>query len=336
MTKDTQIKLLVISNIASLIILLIVLIITTIIPSSQDYYVEPAQNIDTSYKKPSILDPDPVPVGKKVFIADSNYNIRPGYTFVLDKSTMKLYADITSINNGEILSVYGKEFHMENEMADACINDMFTRGIDGIYYNTDRTITIENYDGIHATFKDYRTTVALPFNGKLTLIPSNKETKAKNIIIQDEPKEEESVSEDTIEVSENEIEEDENVDTEDDVIVDEYYSDIVNYSGTYVGHKFKDFINPNYEQNDLVITAKYIDTTEYNGLIFEDIHSNIRFYVFGSAYPYDSSTCNTVTITATYRGTESHFNGLYMDGSYPCFVIKNMRKPALVEVKEDI
>jgi hypothetical protein len=119
-----------------------------------------------------------------------------------------------------------------------------------------------------------------------------------------------------------------------DIKVDEYSSDST--PDNFVGVKFNDYLIPENEQKDYTITAKYIESTTNSGVKYQELYSGTYFYVFGNEFPYDSNTCDTVTITATYRGNELRFNGLSMDNTYPCFVIKSIRKPNENEISQKV
>jgi hypothetical protein len=239
------------------------------------------------------------------------YNITPGYTYYTDKGNIKLYADIIPMDNGNIF-VIGEEFYNDSysdtHMEDASIKEELHCQENNIYMNSDNNLIVTLSDN-YAVFTDNRP-VSLPFNGKLDKI--------------DIPVETSDISEDetNAEVDTNKVT---------DIKVDEY-SENSTAQGIYVGKDFEKFLDPNYEKKDLSITAKYIETDSNNGVKYQDIYSGKYFYVFGGGYNYDSSVCNTVTITGTYRGIEKRFNGLEMDDKYPCFVIKSMRKPTKEEV----
>ena len=243
------------------------------------------------------------------------YVITPGYTYYVDKGAMKLYADIIPMSTEKIF-IIGKEFHNDNEMDDAFIKEAFVKQEDGTYANADNTMIVNYYDTT-ATFKDKRP-VALQFSGTL------------NLVLEDENVED-NVSEEYVNNIVTEIQEEVSVEG---VVVDEYSTEST--PSNFVSVNLYNYLTPDYEKSEMVITAKYIESATNSGTKYQDIYTGTYFYAFGSEFPYESSTCNTVTITGIYRGNEQHFNGLEMDGKYPCFVISNIRKPNKNEVSQKI
>lgn len=240
------------------------------------------------------------------------YNILPGYTYYEDKGSMKLYADIIPTDNN--LMIIGVQYHQENFknnlMPDANIKEVFYLQEDGSYRNKDNTITVHLKDDI-AEFKDIRKTVSLPYNGTLKLIPAPIEyNKVSNI------ESGELFNDDNIIV--NSKVEDVKIDSLDNSTTPDNYIS---------GKDFIKHLTSDNERKDFTFTAKYIESTEYSGVKYQEINTGTYLYTFGAGFPYDSKVCNTVTITATYRGYNKRFNGLSMDDSYPCFVTISIRKP---------
>ena len=266
--------------------------------------------------------------GEKIILEDSDYVVRPGYTFYVDKGNMKLFADITPMDEGKVLSITAKEYHNEQgydvEMTDAAINDAFTLDLNtGEYYNTNNDMALK-YDGLSATFTDKRN-VALKFSGTLQLIRSiatdgNSDISALNpsdIVSYNVATEvpSEQISSDGLDSLKSSL--------TGDLITDEYYEGAYPKAGTST---FESDLTPANERSKMTITAKFIESTSNSGTKYQEVNSGILFYAFGQKYPYDPSNCNVVTMTAIYRGTEQHFNGLQMDNKYPCFVIDSIRK----------
>lgn len=273
--------------------------------------------------------------GEKVTLEDSHYAVRPGYTFYLDKGSMKLFADITPMDEGKVLNISGKEYHDEQgydvEMTDAKINDTFTLDLDtGEYTNNNEDIVIK-YDGLTATFTDNRHSVALKFSGTLELIRSiatdgDSDISALNPadivsynVATEVPNQQVSVGDlDKLKST-----------TTGDLITDEYYEGAYPKAGTTT---FESDLTPANERSKMTITAKFIESTSNSGTKYQEVNSGIYFYAFGQKYPYNPSECNVVTLTGIYRGNEQHFNGLQMDNKYPCFVIDSIRKVIADEI----
>lgn len=328
------IKTLLISNIVCMVLILILVIILCVSCSNTTKKIADDSKSEQISKR-FFTETFKTASGNTVIIENSMYTVRPGYTFFVDKGNLKLYADINPQDEGKKLVVNGKQFHMDKEMTDAAINDVFTLDFDlGEYVNSSGDIFIK-YTGTGATIIDRRSHVALKFSGDLQLISSVVNTEngdtiddgtISNIDVLDS-----SLSINVATEVENPAE-NAKPDILEGVVVDEY-SDSENYNGTYVYDSLDEYLNSSYEKKKLCITAKYIESTSNSGTKYKDIHTGIEFYAFGAKYPYDSAVCNTVTITGTYRGNEKHFNGLQMGDEYPCFVIDSIRKPTTSEVR---
>lgn len=249
---------------------------------------------------------------------ESLYDILPGYTYYEDKGSMKLFADIIPTENNNLL-IMGVQYHQanfkDNLMSDASIKELFYLQEDGSYKNEDNTITVHLKDDT-AEFKDIRKTVSLPYNGTLKLIPAPIEyNKVSNI------ESGELFNDDNIIV--NSKVENVKVDSLDNSTTPDNYIS---------GKDFIKHLTSDNERKDFTFTAKYIESTEYSGVKYQEINTGTYLYTFGAGFPYDSKVCNTVTITATYRGYNKRFNGLSMEDSYPCFVTISIRKPNKQEV----
>lgn len=274
--------------------------------------------------------------GQKVVLGDSKYTVRPGYTFYTDKGSMKLFVDITPADEGKVLRITGKEYHNEQgydvEMTDAAIDDTFILDLTtGEYVNTNQDMTVK-YDGLTATFTDTRR-VALKFSGTLELIRSiytDGDSDANQLNPSDIVSYNAATEIPPQQVSSGDIDKFKlSSETVGELKTDEYYTGPYPSSGT---SEFASQLTPSNERKKITITAKYIQSTSNSGTKFQEIHSGIYFYAFGQAYPYDPSQCNVITLTAMYRGNEQHFNGLQMDGEYPCFVIDSIRKVTADEI----
>jgi hypothetical protein len=181
-------------------------------------------------------------------------------------------------------------------------------------------MTIE-YKGKYAVFTDRRTTVSLPFTGELVLVMGE----------DIDPSYIESASVDNIAtpISENGEDTATTNTSVGEVKVDEYSE---SSSSTSV-RNFNDILTPSNERQTFNITAKFVSSASNSGTKYQEIHTGTYFYAFGQSFPYDSNECDTVTISAVYRGNEKHFNGLEMGDEYPCFVINSIRKPSEEEVR---
>ena len=260
-----------------------------------------------------------------VTIEDELFDITCGYTFYLSKGNLQLFADIVPTLDGSLM-ITGREIHMDKELSRGLIKERFSLQTDGTFTNEAGTIIVK-YTGYSATFTDNRTDIELPFEGELKLLLSEVGYET-NISTSDD-----SISLGTVNIatriddlSENSIDS-----LIDGVIVDEY-SESGSTSEIVVKNNFEDLLVSSNERKVFTITAKFIENASNSGTKYKEINTELEFYAFGAKFPYDSSVCNTVTLQAVYRGNEKHFNGLQMDGEYPCFVINSIRKPTEDEV----
>lgn len=326
--RKNYVKILLISNIV-LFVLVIVLLISNIVSCSKSITTDTeSEEIKKNFHETSYSTSN----GETVLIQDTEYEVKPGTTFYLDKGNLKLFLDVVPSKDGTTLTVTGREFHMDKELLDGAISGVFTLNMTTKQYeNSNKDIFIENYTGISLDIIDYRS-VSLKFSGTLNLISSiagydnqnNVPVDASNMA---------SVNIATAvpdtQVSEADIP---TKLADGDIIVNEY-NENGNTSGIIADIDFEDSLIASNERKKFTITAKYIKSASNSGTLYKEIHSGKEFYAFGSKFPYNESECNTVTIIATYRGNEKHFNGLEMGDIYPCFVIDSIRKPTASEVQ---
>lgn len=312
MKKSTAIKILIVSNLV-LMLIIIVMAVVWVISSVNKTLSEPdtkSEEIKANFH----TEQHTLANGENVTVENEEYNVRPGYTYFLDKGNMKLYADITPSVDGKILTVSGCEYHMDKLMSDASINAKFVLDLSSGTYNTAENISITHYDGMNATFEDHRN-VALKFDGTLSMItdgiPQGATPLSTNIATA---------------ISGNE--ESVNINSPVSGIVVDEYSD-----GASQSESLDTICTPANEKKTVYITAKFIESATCSGTKYVDIKSGKEFYTFGAKFPYNSNECNTVTIKAVYRGNEKKFNGLTMDDTYPCFVTSSIRKPTKGEVE---
>jgi hypothetical protein len=346
MRRSTKNKLMLAMLGFNVILLIIVLICITVMMKSCERQVEESNNIhseisenfentdtDISYNMSN---------GETVMIDNSDYIIKPGKTFYLNKGNLVLFLDVTPTEGGTVFSATGKEYHIGKEMTDAAINTIFTMDMtDYKYYNPDKTICIDKYDGLSVDIRDNRN-VALKFTGVLNLISSvagvssdtsvdtstmiNQSTSTDISLATEVPSTQ--IGESDIQLPSTAV----TTTTVSDIIVDEYTESADRDTEIVSGKLLGDYLNSSYERKTFTITAKYIESCSNSGTKYVDVNTGIEFYAFGEKYPYDKSICNTVTLNVVYRGNEHKFNGLEMGDEYPCFVINNIRKPTHSEV----
>lgn len=302
--RKTQIAIIAIESISILVLgIFLVYIVTSTVNNM----------VDMSNKTPKVTVESKDTVKTKK-VEKPLYITVPGYTYYTDKGKIKLYADVIPMSPNKLF-VIGQLFHEEKPLDDAYIKESFSKQEDGTYANANKDITII-YGDTSISIEDQRG-VSLQFDGTLKLV---EEIKNKS----------EDISGDYVEEIVEEIKAENNL----DIKVDEY--SIETTPENFVSTKFNDYLMPENEQKDYTITAKYIESTTNSGVKYQELYSGTYFYTFGNGFPYDKNSCDTVTITATYRGNESRFNGLSMDNKYPCFVIKSIRKPNENEVSQKI
>lgn len=345
MRRSTKNKLMVTMLVFNVILLIIVLICITVMMKSCERQVE-----DDTHAKIAENFEEEQPViynmsnGDTVVLDHSDYTVKPGKTFYLDKGNLVLFLDVTPSEGGTVLTATGKQYHMGKEMIDAAINTVFTMDMtDYKYYNPDKSICIEKYDGISVDINDNRN-VALKFSGVLNLISSvsggtSDVSVDTNTMATDSTDINIATEVPSTQIGESDIQLPTTEDSENitlpvsGIVVDEYTESAERDTDIVSGKMLGDYLNSSYERKTFTITAVYLESCSNSGTKYKDINTGIEFYAFGEKYPYDKGVCNCVTLNVVYRGNEHKFNGLEMGDEYPCFVINNIRKPTLSEVR---